>query len=70
MLKAVLGHEGGRAAIQQHAAYRVLIRIICIQDLFQRPLEKVADDDALADMEIPLGIDVDSAWIRQVFVGA
>ena len=68
MIEVVLRHERGGSAREQRSANRVRVRIVFIADLAQRFLEQIADDQSLTKMEISERINVDAAWVAQIFV--
>jgi len=66
--KVVFRHQRDRPTREQGSANRVGICIVVLANLLKRSLEQVANDNALADVEIAQRIEVDSTRLTQVFM--
>ena len=62
------GDQFSGTALQESVADGMRIGIVLRADLLERSLKQIPDDDPLADMEIPVRINMQATRIAEVLV--
>ena len=66
----VAASQLGWTAREQRSNDRMSVGVVRVYDLGEGGIEQVAQYDALAQVQIPVRIDMDTAWFTQVFIWA